>query len=61
MLLLALYLSIQPLAGPAADLMAPEGMVFVSAGSFLMGSAEGGADEAPPRRVHVSAYFIDRC
>ena len=57
MLLIALHLLIQPLASPAA----PEGMVFVTAGSFLMGSTEGAADEAPPHRVHVSAFFIDRC
>ena len=55
MLLLALHLLIQPLAG----LEAPEGMVFVPAGPFFMGSTEGGADEAPPRRVDVSAFFID--
>ncbi len=60
MLLLALYLSIQPFAGQAAALEAPEGMVYVPAGPFLMGSSEGGADEAPPRRVDVSAFFIDR-
>ncbi len=35
-------------------------MVFVPAGSFLMGSAEGEKDEAPPHTVFLDAFAIDR-
>ncbi len=38
----------------------PEGMVLVPAGEFLMGSDEGGADEAPAHRVQVSAFYVDQ-
>lgn len=58
-----------PGAGPAApsptravELTTASGvrMVLVSAGEFLMGSAQGSADEAPPHRVRVSAFLIDQ-
>ena len=39
----------------------PEGMVLVPAGEFIMGSDDGGYDEAPTHRVRLSPYFIDRC
>jgi formylglycine-generating enzyme required for sulfatase activity len=46
--------------GRAADV----GMVFVSAGEFLMGSAdkepEARDDERPQHRLYLPAYFIDR-
>ncbi|MFV1994466.1 MAG: formylglycine-generating enzyme family protein [Verrucomicrobiales bacterium] len=35
-------------------------MLLVPAGEFLMGSAEGNADEGPPHRVNVSAFYIDK-
>ncbi|MBI2920108.1 MAG: SUMF1/EgtB/PvdO family nonheme iron enzyme [Planctomycetes bacterium] len=45
----------------AEEPSAPEGMVYVPAGEFVMGSADGGADEGPEHRVKLSGYFIDRC
>jgi formylglycine-generating enzyme required for sulfatase activity len=39
---------------------APEGMVLIPAGDFLMGDEDGLPDARPPHRVHLSAYWIDR-
>jgi formylglycine-generating enzyme required for sulfatase activity len=40
----------------------PPGMVYVPAGSFLLGTDDPDADEdaRPPRRVFVPAFYIDR-
>lgn len=38
----------------------PPGMVYVSAGPFIMGSEIGDADESPQRVEKTGAYFIDR-
>lgn len=35
-------------------------MRLVPAGTFTMGTSDGLRDEAPPHRVHVSAFYIDR-
>jgi len=35
-------------------------MVFVPAGSFPMGSAEGPKDERPVHQVHLDGYYIDK-
>src|SRR6266542_212551 len=35
-------------------------MVLVAAGPFLMGSADGDPDEAPPHRVNLPAFYIDK-
>src|ERR1041384_4416684 len=35
-------------------------MVLIPAGEFMMGSSRGQADEAPPHKVHVSAFLLDR-
>ena len=35
-------------------------MVLVPAGEFLMGSDGACTDEAPARRVYLSAFYIDR-
>ena len=43
-----------------AGAVPPEDAVLVPAGEFVMGSDEGNADEGPPHRVRVSAYYIDR-
>ena len=62
-------------AEPAADLRLPAGvtgqgdrivserdgmpLVYVPAGPFIMGSADGNFDERPPHNVHVDAFLID--
>ena len=35
-------------------------MVYLPGGEFLMGSAKGNPDEAPPHKVTVSAFLIDK-
>ena len=35
-------------------------MVLVPAGEFLMGSDSGEADEAPPHRVRIASFLMDR-
>jgi formylglycine-generating enzyme required for sulfatase activity len=35
-------------------------MVLVAAGEFIMGSLDGDADEAPPHRVTLPAFYIDK-
>jgi sulfatase modifying factor 1 len=37
----------------------PEGMVLIPAGSFLMGSASGQANEAPVHEVALDAFYMD--
>lgn len=37
-----------------------EGMVFVPAGTFVMGSELGADDERPMREVYLDAFYIDR-
>ena len=38
----------------------PEGMAYVPAGEFTMGSEEGDADERPVHTVYLDTYFIDQ-
>ncbi len=38
----------------------PEGMVYVPAGPFIMGSNVGDADEMPRHTDHTGAFFIDK-
>jgi formylglycine-generating enzyme required for sulfatase activity len=35
-------------------------MVYVPGGEFLMGSAEGNPDEAPPHKVKISGFLMDK-
>src|SRR2546422_11474181 len=35
-------------------------MISLPGGEFLMGSAKGNADEAPPHKVTISAFLIDK-
>jgi len=46
---------------PKSKIENPAGMVYVSAGPFIMGSGIGDADESPERIVQLDAFFIDRC
>jgi len=46
----------KPLKMPAPT----EGMVFVPAGTFVMGSKLGADDERPMREVYLNAFYIDR-
>jgi formylglycine-generating enzyme required for sulfatase activity len=39
---------------------APEGMVLLPAGSFLMGSNEGRDNEKPEHPVYVRAFYMDK-
>ena len=43
-----------------AALDAPEGMVYVPAGAFIMGSDVGDTDESPQHLAVTDAYFIDK-
>ncbi len=53
---------------PQANAASPSGivtksgieMVYLPGGEFMMGSAQGSPDEAPPHRVQVSPFLIDR-
>jgi formylglycine-generating enzyme len=47
------------LAGLLSAQTPPDGMALVPAGEFLMGATGASEDEAPPHRVHLSAYYID--
>jgi len=38
----------------------PEGMIQIPSGSFLMGSNDGRADEAPEHTVSISSFVIDQ-
>lgn len=40
--------------------VAPDGMVYVTGGTFRMGSASGDSIEGPPHQVSLSPYFIDQ-
>jgi formylglycine-generating enzyme required for sulfatase activity len=40
--------------------MIEEDMVFVPAGSFIMGSDDGDEDERPTRQINVPDFWIDR-
>ena len=44
---------------PMGETTPPEGMVLIPAGSFLMGSEDGEADEQPVHTVHLDAFFMD--
>jgi formylglycine-generating enzyme required for sulfatase activity len=42
------------------DVPAPEGMLYIPAGSFRMGSANGNPDESPAHTVQLPQFYIDR-
>ena len=43
-----------------SDPKPPEGMVYVPAGNFIMGSIYGDPDEKPQQIAYTDAYFIDK-
>jgi formylglycine-generating enzyme len=43
----------------AADPTPPNGMVYISGGTFSMGSVDGPEDEQPVHEVAVKAFFMD--
>ena len=45
---------------PMGETTPPEGMVLIPAGSFLMGSEDGDADEQPVHTVHLDAFYMDK-
>ncbi len=56
MLIAALLLGADAAAPPAP----PEGMLYVPAGPFIMGSDVGDTDESPKHTSATGAYFIDK-
>ncbi|MBI2433011.1 MAG: formylglycine-generating enzyme family protein [Candidatus Hydrogenedentes bacterium] len=46
-------------AAPPQDPTPPQGMVFVPAGEFIMGSNVGDADESPQHVASTGAFFMD--
>ncbi|MBM4080161.1 MAG: formylglycine-generating enzyme family protein [Planctomycetes bacterium] len=52
---------IKPREKSAPPAPAPEGMVYVPAGEFIMGADEGSEQERPKHKVVLPAYFIDIC
>ena len=47
-------------AAPTSTITPPEGMVYVPAGPFRMGSNVGDTDESPEHLATTKAFFIDR-
>lgn len=52
----------RPDANSPAEIVTKSGveMVFVPAGEFLMGSSQGNPDEAPPHKVMLSGFLMDK-
>lgn len=46
-------------AGAVAAAEAPPGMVWIPAGTFLMGSDDGAADEQPVHEVELDGFWMD--
>lgn len=44
---------------PAGSASSAEKMILVPAGTFIMGSGEGNADETPPHARDLAAFYID--
>lgn len=49
-----------PVSAETATKVAPEGMVLIPAGSFMMGSDDGDDDEKPVHEVYVDAFYLDQ-
>lgn len=60
-MLFGMFILIGPaLAQQPENPVAPEGMVYVPAGSFIMGCELGDPDERPKHIAYTGAFFIDR-
>lgn len=58
---IALLLTVASAFGQTSTPVAPNGMLLVPAGNFVMGSAdEGELDERPAHHVTVAAYWLDQ-
>jgi formylglycine-generating enzyme len=52
--------AVTPAPVTPAPANAPEGMLWIPGGTFTMGSDTGHADERPPHKVTVRAYWMDK-
>lgn len=59
-ILCALSTTINANGSDSSNQNPPEGMVYVPAGSFIMGSKYGDPDERPQQMASTGAYFIDK-
>ncbi len=59
LLILSIFLLTTPTHAEESTPTPPEGMVYVPAGEFIMGSKVGDADEAPQHIATTRAFFID--
>lgn len=59
-ILLLLSIGISVASDPQNHPEPPEGMVYVPAGSFIMGSHYGDPDERPVHNASTTAFFIDK-
>ena len=51
---------VEPTGKQAQKKKIPEGMVKIPAGTFMMGSNDGGSDEKPVHKVSVAAFYMDK-
>ena len=59
-MLIAITIAPFGLAEETPEPTPPEGMVYVPAGDFIMGSNDGDTDESPKHTAATTAYFIDK-
>jgi len=50
----------RPMHIPKTDIVPPEGMVYIPAGEFIMGTNTRWDDEGPEYVVYMPGYFIDK-
>src|SRR5262249_13534323 len=55
------YFTMNPSQSPSYPLRpaAPEGMVYIPNGKFMMGRNDGSSDERPAHEVQVEPFFLD--
>ncbi|MBF0288493.1 MAG: SUMF1/EgtB/PvdO family nonheme iron enzyme [SAR324 cluster bacterium] len=49
------------ISGKIGEMLIDKGMVFISGGTFIMGSDKGRPDEKTAHAVNLEAFWIDRC